>query len=72
MIISTPKGKNILIDGGGSDNDNFNVGEKTVLPYLLNRKIMTIDYMMISHFDSDHVGRIANNYGKNKSRKSAD
>lgn len=67
MLIWTPKGKNILVDGGGSDNSSFDVGEKVLLPYLLNRKIMAIDYMMISHFDSDHVGRITNYYGKNES-----
>ena len=26
------------------------------MPYLLNRKILTIDYLIISHFDSDHIG----------------
>lgn len=70
MLICTPKGKNILVDGGGSDSSSFDVGEKVLLPYLLNRKIMAIDYMMISHFDSDHVGRITNYYGENKSQKS--
>ncbi len=30
-------------------------GEKTLMPYLLDRKIAVIDYMIISHFDTDHV-----------------
>lgn len=34
---------------------DFNVGEETLLPYLLNRKILSIDYWIISHYDSDHV-----------------
>ena len=55
-LIQTPTNKTILIDGGGSEFGNFDVGESTLLPYLLDRRITTIDYLMISHFDSDHVG----------------
>lgn len=55
-LICTPSHQTILIDGGGSEIGSFNVGEKTLLPYLLDRKITKIDYMMISHFDTDHVG----------------
>lgn len=55
-LICTPTNKTILIDGGGSETESFDVGEKTLLPYLLDRKIIKIDYMMISHFDTDHVG----------------
>lgn len=54
MLIQTPKGKNILIDGGGSELGSFDVGEKTLLPYLLDKNIIKIDYMLFSHFDSDH------------------
>lgn len=56
-LIQTNYNKNILIDGGGSlDKESYNVGKNTLLPYLLNKKILKIDYMIISHFDSDHVG----------------
>lgn len=55
-LICTPGNKTILIDGGGSENSNFDVGENTLFPYLLNRRISKIDYIMISHFDSDHIG----------------
>ena len=54
-LIETPTNKHILIDGGGSEFGNFDVGESTLLPYLLDRRITTIDYMLISHFDSDHI-----------------
>lgn len=47
----TPHGRKILIDGGEA--------EKNILvPYLLARKIKTLDYVIISHFDSDHCGAI--------------
>ena len=55
-LIVTPKGKNILIDGGGSET--YDVGKNTLLPYLLDRGITKLDYVMISHFDSDHVKSI--------------
>lgn len=55
-LIITPKGKKILIDGGGSSN--YDIGKNTLLPYLLDRKIKRLDYVMISHFDEDHVGGI--------------
>lgn len=55
-LIITPKGKTVLIDGGGSiKKEGYDVGKKTLLPYLLARKVKTLDYVMISHFDSDHV-----------------
>lgn len=47
-------GKNIIIDGG--NNQNYDYGENVVVPYLLDRKITKIDFLMVSHFDSDHCG----------------
>lgn len=41
--------------GGGSENNNYDVGKNVVLPYLLDRRIKCLDYVIISHFDSDHV-----------------
>jgi competence protein ComEC len=55
-LIVTPKNKTILIDGGGSSSDNYDVGKNTLLPYLLDRGITKVDYMFISHFDMDHCG----------------
>lgn len=52
-LIKTIKNKTILIDGGGSDT--YDIGENVLLPYLLNKRINNIDYLIISHFDNDHV-----------------
>ena len=57
-LVSTPYNKKILIDGGGNETGTFDVGEKTLLPYLLDRRILSLDYIIISHFDTDHVGGI--------------
>ncbi len=69
-LIITPYNKTILIDGGGSET--YKVGEKVLVPYLLDRKVKTIDYMFISHFDTDHVSRFINSYGRIKSKKCSD
>lgn len=49
------KGYVIMIDGGGSTDSKYDIGENTLLPYLLDRKITKIDYLIVSHFDSDHA-----------------
>ncbi len=54
-LIVTPRNKTILMDGGGDLTGHFDVGKKTVIPYLLDRGFTSIDYIMISHFDQDHV-----------------
>ena len=46
-LIITPRQKTILIDGGEGKTD-------VLLSYLLDRRIKKIDYIIISHFDSDH------------------
>lgn len=53
-VIKSPLGKNIIIDGG--NNQDYDYGENVVVPYLLDRKITKIDFLMVSHFDSDHCG----------------
>lgn len=53
--ICTHNGTKILIDGGGSrEPEKYDVGKQILLPYLLDRKVKKIDYLMVSHFDSDH------------------
>ena len=51
-VIKSPMGKNIIIDGG--NNRDYDYGETVVVPYLLNRKITKVDFLMVSHFDADH------------------
>ena len=57
-FIVTPKNKTILVDGGGSQSKEFDVGKSTLLPYILNKGHTQLDYIVISHFDYDHVGGI--------------
>jgi len=53
-LVITPTNKKVLIDSGGAESGKFDVGKSTLFPYLLDRGITTLDYICISHFDSDH------------------
>lgn len=53
--IKAPNGKNILVDGGGSLNQNqYDVGEKILAPYLLKNGVSRIDMAFITHLHEDH------------------
>ena len=51
-MITTPSNKKIIIDSGGSES--YDVGKNILFPYLLDRKVTKVDYIIISHFDTDH------------------
>ena len=54
--LKTPSEKNILIDGGGNrDKEKYDVGKKVLFPYLLDRRVKKLDYIIVSHFDADHA-----------------
>jgi competence protein ComEC len=55
-LLELPNGYNVLIDGGGfSDNRVFDVGASIVAPFLWQKKIRTIDSIVLSHPNSDHL-----------------
>ncbi len=55
-LLEFPGGKTALIDGGGfSDNSKFDIGKLVVAPFLLKKKIMTIDFVILTHPESDHL-----------------
>lgn len=68
ILITTPSGKNILVDGGGTVSfrkpgeswrdrkDPYEVGAKTVVPLLKKRGIHSLDAVIMTHGDQDHVG----------------
>ena len=55
ILITTTHGNNILIDGGGSENSDYDIGEKILVPYLLDNTNGVIDAIIISHFHEDHA-----------------
>jgi competence protein ComEC len=55
-FISTPKGINILVDGGGVVGGGISdKGETVVLPFLYHKGINHIDLVISTHPDSDHL-----------------
>ncbi len=55
-LLELPYGYNMLIDGGGfSDNRFFDMGANVVAPFLWQKKIKTIDTLVLSHPNSDHL-----------------
>ena len=55
-LIELPGGDCFLLDGGGfSDNTVFDVGERIIAPFLWRRKIMTVDTLILTHPNSDHL-----------------
>jgi competence protein ComEC len=55
-LLELPGGRTILIDGGGfSDNAAFDVGARVLAPLLWRKKIRTVDTLILSHPNSDHL-----------------
>ncbi|MDL2275226.1 DNA internalization-related competence protein ComEC/Rec2 [Desulfosarcina sp. OttesenSCG-928-G10] len=55
-LIELPGGRVMMADGGGfPDNVRFDVGKQVIAPLLWRKKIATVDILMFSHPDSDHL-----------------
>lgn len=55
-LIEIPGGTTVMIDGGGfSNNATFDVGARIIAPFLWQKKIKTIDLLVLSHPNSDHL-----------------
>ena len=56
VVIEFPGAKTLLIDAGGTATGEFDTGEAIVGPYLRSRKILKVDYLLVSHPRIDHYG----------------
>jgi competence protein ComEC len=62
MLIITPDGKTLLVDGGGIGGgrrtmpQEFDIGDQVVSPALWARGICHLDVVALSHAHSDHMG----------------
>jgi len=55
-IVELPGGEVLVIDAGGAAIGDFDTGEAIVAPFLRSRKIVKVDYLMVSHARIDHYG----------------
>jgi competence protein ComEC len=54
-LIQFPGRERLLIDGGGFLMSNSDVGRMVVAPFLFHSKILKVDYLALTHPDSDHM-----------------
>ncbi len=55
-LVEFPGGQTMLVDGGGyADNRIFDIGRSVIAPFLRRQKILTVDYLILSHPSSDHM-----------------
>lgn len=54
-LIETAAGQTILIDGGGTRDNRFDIGRSVLAPYLWDRSISTLDLVILSHPHPDHM-----------------
>jgi len=66
LLLVFPNGETMLVDAGGfpgmsrmARKPNLNVGEDVVSPYLWSRRIRHLDYAVLTHGHSDHMGGLA-------------
>lgn len=57
ILVITPRGKNLLIDGGGRPQEagGFDVGSRVVLPFLRREGIHRLELMVNTHPHDDHL-----------------
>jgi competence protein ComEC len=58
IVIQLPKGEKVLVDGGGTMNPEFDLGERVVAPYLWQEKITALDIVVVTHPHPDHLNGI--------------
>lgn len=56
LYIRTPAGRHYFVDGGSSDISNL--GTYRLEPFLKSQGVDTLDYVFLSHGDSDHISGI--------------
>jgi competence protein ComEC len=58
ILVESPDGKNILIDGGGIPayrKQAYRIGERIVNPFLNKKKIKKLDTVILTHGHTDHM-----------------
>ncbi len=54
-LVQFPGKKRMLIDGGGFRGGTFDTGKNVIAPFLFRKKILRIDYIVLTHPHPDHL-----------------
>ena len=54
-LLQLPGGRCMLVDGGGFYDNRFDVGARVVAPFLWRKKIATVETIVLSHADPNHL-----------------
>ena len=54
-LIELSTGKTVLIDGGGTLDNRFDIGRRVVAPFLWNHGVHRLDLVVLSHPHPDHM-----------------
>lgn len=55
ILVEFPGTKKMLIDGGGTPQDTFDIGDRVVSPFLWEKGIKKIHYLVLTHAHPDHM-----------------
>ncbi|UCE39968.1 MAG: DNA internalization-related competence protein ComEC/Rec2 [Candidatus Aminicenantes bacterium] len=55
ILVEFPGHKKMLVDGGGTPEDTFDIGERIVSPFLWQKGIKKIHYLLLTHAHPDHM-----------------
>jgi len=55
ILIEFPGKTKMLVDGGGTQSNTFDVGEKVISPFLWRKGFKKIDYLVLTHAHPDHM-----------------
>jgi competence protein ComEC len=55
-VVEFPGSAVLVVDGGGFEGSDFDLGKAVVAPFLWSRKIARVDYVAMSHAEIDHAG----------------
>jgi competence protein ComEC len=59
QVVELPKGKLMVMDGGGLRSPYFDIGERVVAPFIRHLGYRKIDVIVLSHPEQDHMGGLA-------------
>lgn len=56
LLVEIPGNHRLLVDAGGAYSRTFDMGERVVVPFLLDHGVRSLDALVVTHADFDHLG----------------